>query len=88
MIRLPMDLTCQELVELVTDYLEERLPLDDRTRFEMHLVYCASCRTYLDQMRQVLAASGKLAEDSMAPEGRDALLRAFRTWKAGQGGGD
>jgi hypothetical protein len=59
MSRLPLDLSCRELVELVTDYLEERLSADDRTRFQMHLVYCDSCRTYLHQMRQVLATTGK-----------------------------
>lgn len=87
MSRPPLNLSCRELVELVTDYLEERLSADDRTRFEMHLVYCDSCRTYLQQMRQVLATTGKLAEDSIAPEARSSLLRAFRAWKAGQGGG-
>jgi anti-sigma factor RsiW len=84
---LPMDLTCRELIELVTDYLEERLSADDRTRFELHLAYCEWCRTYLQQMRQVLATTGKLTEDSAPVAARDALLHAFRTWKAGQGGG-
>lgn len=81
------DLTCRELVELVTDYLEDRLSADDRTRFELHLTYCDWCRTYLTQMRQVLAAAGRLTEDSMEPEARDALLDAFRGWKRGSGGG-
>ena len=81
------DLTCKELVELVTDYLEERLPVEDRVRFELHLTYCAWCRTYLQQMRQVLTTTGKLGEDSMAPEARRELLEAFRGWKAGSGGG-
>jgi hypothetical protein len=43
----PDDLSCKELVELVTDYAEDRLPLDVRARFEMHLGYCASCRVYV-----------------------------------------
>lgn len=81
------DLTCRELVELVTDYLEDRLSADDRTRFELHLTYCDWCRTYLRQMRQVLAAAGRLTEDSMEPEAREALLDAFRGWKRGSGGG-
>lgn len=81
------DLTCQELVELVTDYLEEALPLEERTRFELHLNYCESCRTYVRQMRQVLASAGRLEEESMSPEARSALLAAFRDWKKGSGGG-
>jgi anti-sigma factor RsiW len=81
------DLTCRELVELVTDYLENRLSADDRTRFELHLTYCDWCRTYLQQMRQVLATAGRLEEESIAPEARDALLDAFRGWNKGSGGG-
>ncbi len=80
------DLTCRELVELVTDYLEERLSIEDRTRFELHLGYCDGCRTYLHQMRQVREAAGELTETSIAPEARDALLAAFRGWKRGPGG--
>ncbi|HET6438516.1 MAG TPA: zf-HC2 domain-containing protein [Anaeromyxobacter sp.] len=87
MIRLPQDLSCQELVELVTDYLDGSLPAGERTRFELHLGYCDSCRNYLRQMRQVLSTTGRLSEESLAPEARDALLRAFRTFKAGPGGG-
>jgi anti-sigma factor RsiW len=81
------DLTCQELVELVTDYLDDALSLDERTRFELHLGYCDWCRTYVRQMRQVLASAGRLTEESLSPEGRAALLGAFRDWKKGSGGG-
>ncbi|HEY6001914.1 MAG TPA: zf-HC2 domain-containing protein [Anaeromyxobacter sp.] len=80
------DLSCRELVELVTDYLESRLSIDDRTRFEMHLVYCDFCRTYVRQMRQVVDGAGKLTEESIDPGARDALLAAFRGWKRGSGG--
>ncbi len=83
---LPFDLSCQELVELVTDYLEERLTVEERTRFELHLGYCDACRKYLQQMRQVLAATGKLTEESLAPRAKESLLAAFRTWKSGNGG--
>ena len=78
------DLTCRELVELVTDYLEARLSIQDRTRFELHLAYCAWCRTYLRQMQQVLETAGELTEESIAPEARDELLAAFRRWKGGE----
>ena len=81
------DLSCRELVELVTEYLEGRLPLEERTRFELHLGYCDYCRTYLRQMRQVLETAGELREESMAPEARRSLLAAFRDWKRGSGGG-
>jgi hypothetical protein len=77
----PTHLTCRELVELVTDYLEGRLPRDERTRFEMHLCYCDWCVTYLEQLRAVLRATGRLSEDSVDPGARGALLDAFRGWK-------
>lgn len=78
------DLTCRELVELVTDYLEERLASAERARFELHLACCDPCRTYLAQMREVLAAAGALDEEALEPEARDALLGAFRDWKGGR----
>jgi anti-sigma factor RsiW len=81
------ELTCQQLVEIVTEYLEGTLPRDDRTRFEMHLCYCDGCRAYLQQMRAVREVAGRLSEESIAPEARDALLEAFRGWKRGGGGG-
>jgi anti-sigma factor RsiW len=80
------DLACRELVELVTDYLEGRLASDDRVRFEQHLAECDGCRTYLEQMRAVLATAGRLEEESLAPAARDALLDVFRGWKKGEGG--
>jgi anti-sigma factor RsiW len=81
------DLSCRELVEIVTEYLEARLSVEDRTRFELHLGYCDWCRTYLRQMRQVRDAAGELTEESLAPEAKSALLAAFRDWKRGSGGG-
>lgn len=85
MTRLPAHLSCRELVELVTDYLEARLPIDERTRFELHLGYCGPCRTYLEQLRQVKAATGRLGEEDLAPAAEESLLRAFRGWKSGGG---
>lgn len=81
------DLTCKELVELVTDYLEASLPVEDRTRFELHLAYCDWCRTYLRQTREVRGAAGRLAEEPLTPERADALLAAFRGWRRGGRGG-
>lgn len=75
------DLPCRELVELVTDYLEGRLPPDERLRFDAHLRGCSGCRTYLDQMRLTIRSLGSLSEDSIPPAAKEELLRAFRTWK-------
>jgi anti-sigma factor RsiW len=75
--------TCQELVELVTAYLEAVLPDEQRARFENHLAACPHCRTYLEQMQQTIRATGQLTEESIAPPAREELLRAFRRWKSG-----
>ncbi len=77
-------LTCREFVELVTDYLEGALPPGERQRFEAHLALCPGCETYLSQMRQTVALLGQVTEDSLPPEAQDALLAAFRRWKAGE----
>ena len=77
----PDDITCKELVELVSAYLEGALEQPDRRRFEAHLEVCEACRTYVEQIRQTVAAAGRLGEDSLDPPVRDALLVTFRGWK-------
>lgn len=77
----PKELSCQELVELVTDYLEGSLAPEDRARFEAHLAVCTGCRHYLAQMRHTLAQLGDLPAETISTEALDALLRIFRDWK-------
>jgi anti-sigma factor RsiW len=72
-----------ELVELVTDYLEERLLPEERARVDAHLAECRHCRDYLEQMRRTIHALGELPEESLPLEARDALLAAFRGLAAG-----
>lgn len=74
------ELPCQVLVELVTDYLENRLSPVDRERFEAHLEQCEACRAYLDQFTATIRALGRLPEESLSAEARAALLNAFRGW--------
>jgi anti-sigma factor RsiW len=76
-------LSCQELVELVTDYLEGVLPDAERERFDAHLATCRGCRTYVEQMRATLRVTGELTPASLSPEAEAGLLSAFRTWRAG-----
>ncbi|MGB2874833.1 MAG: zf-HC2 domain-containing protein [Gaiellaceae bacterium] len=76
-------LSCRELVELVTDYLEGALSTAERARFEEHIERCAGCKIYLDQMRQTIRAVGQLPEDVLTPEGERELLEAFRGWTRG-----
>ena len=74
-------LTCQELVELVTDYLEGDLRPAERVRFETHIAQCEHCRTYLDQMRTTIRLLGKLTSESLSPAVQQELLARFRDWK-------
>ena len=81
MTRLAHELTCRELVELVTDYLEGALLPHERRRFEHHIALCDGCTTYLDQMRTTIALTGSLTEESITPEAQERLLHVFRDWK-------
>ena len=76
-------LSCQELVELVTDYLEDALSADDRARFEAHIGRCDGCTVYLRQMRQTIELTGSLSPEALSPEAERALLNAFRGWRSG-----
>jgi anti-sigma factor RsiW len=79
-----MALTCRELVELVTDYVEGALSPPDAVRFEQHLSGCDGCTAYLTQMRETIRLTGTLAEGDLDPRARDALLAAFRDWRQGR----
>ena len=75
------DLSCKELVELITAYLEDALPADELARFDAHLPTCTGCRNYLHQMRLTISTLGKLTPETIPPVARANLLRAFRDWK-------
>jgi anti-sigma factor RsiW len=79
------EMVCRELVEVASDYLEDRLPGVDRARFERHLAECPYCVEYLEQMRQTIAAAGRLCEGDLAPEARRDLVRLFRDWQLERG---
>ena len=74
-------MSCKELVEVITEYLEGTLFAEDRGRFERHLAGCDGCQAYLDQMRETISALGHLPPESLSPEAERALLEAFRGWR-------
>jgi predicted anti-sigma-YlaC factor YlaD len=80
------DMPCQELVEVITDYLEGGLTPQDRLRFEEHLAVCSGCRNYLEQMRVTIRLTGALKIDSIPDVVRKQLLSAFRDWKSDRPG--
>jgi anti-sigma factor RsiW len=76
-------MTCEQLVELVTDYLEEGLPPGRWSEVEAHLRLCPGCREYLDQMRRTIAELGDLPAPRLTPQARADLLTAFRSYCRG-----
>ena len=76
--------TCQQIVELVTEYLDGGLATPDRVAFERHVAICPPCRGYLSQMRKVTRVAGGLRQDDLSPSVRDGLLEAFGDWKKGR----
>ena len=75
------DLNCDELVEIVTEYLEGALSDADRSRFERHVDACAGCANYLDQIRRTIELAGRVTADDLTEETKTELLAAFRDWK-------
>ena len=76
-------LNCQEVVELVTDYLEQALLPEMKAQFDEHIDECPGCDTYLEQVQQTIMMLRKLAEQQMFPETKQELLEIFRNWKQG-----
>ena len=74
-------LSCQEVVELVTDYLEESLSAEDSALFEQHLNFCEGCVWYVDQLRATIGVVGEIREDDIPAETKDRLMGAFRNWR-------
>jgi predicted anti-sigma-YlaC factor YlaD len=71
-------ITCQALVELVSDYLEQALESGDAELFEQHLVYCEGCEHYVEEVRRTIALSSRLRDDDVPAETVERLLTEFR----------
>lgn len=75
------EITCREIVELMTDYLEGAMTPEDRSRFEEHLSNCDGCTNYLGQLREMIRIAGMLTEEQIPDDQKQGLLVAFRDWK-------
>ena len=78
------ELTCKELTELITDYLEDCLSQVERLRFEQHLSICSGCVAYLDQMCATIRAIGSKPALELPAAMQSNLMEAFRRWKSAQ----
>jgi anti-sigma factor RsiW len=76
------EFSCQEMTEVVTNYLDDALPPDEQQRFERHLSYCAGCNTYVAQMRETIRQTGMVPrEESLPPALREEIVAQFRKRK-------
>jgi anti-sigma factor RsiW len=82
------ELACQEVVELVTDYLEGALTRSQRRRFEAHLAGCENCTEYLEQMRATIRLTGALHAEDLTPHMREELTELFRHWRTQRAHGE
>ena len=79
-------MSCRQLAELITDYLEGKLGFGERLRFQLHLGICRHCRAYLSQLEETSAALGTLPVEPPPPEIEAELLRRFQGWKQRKSG--
>jgi anti-sigma factor RsiW len=82
MLRQKPELVCQEVVELVTDYLEGALPRSERRRFEAHLAGCEHCTEYLAQMHATIRLTGRLEVEDLTPAMREEFTALYRRWRS------
>ena len=75
------ELVCQQVVELVTDYLEDALSAADRRRFDRHLAGCPHCTEYLAQMRETIRLAGRVEPEDLTPAMRTDLTDLYRRWR-------
>jgi anti-sigma factor RsiW len=78
----PRELACQEVVELISNYLEDALSVRDRRRLEHHLAGCPHCSAYLAQMRETLRLTGRLTPEDLSPEMTEEFSGIFRRWNS------
>jgi anti-sigma factor RsiW len=82
MLRQEPELVCQQIVELVTDYLEDALSRSERRRFEAHLAGCENCTEYLAQMRATIRVAGRLDVEDLTPAMREEFTALYRRWRS------
>ena len=79
--RSPAGLPCQEVVEMVTDYLEGALSPADHRRLEHHLAGCPHCTEYLAQIRETIRLTGRLVPADLSPQMREDFGELLRRWR-------
>lgn len=78
----PAEIPCQQVVELISDYLEGALSTGERRRIEHHLAGCPHCSAYLAQMRETLRLTGRLVPEDLTPEMQQEFSEVYRRWRS------
>lgn len=79
--RTPAGVPCQQVVEMVTDYVEGVMPTVERRRLEHHLTGCAHCTEYLAQIRETIRLAGRVSPEDLTPGMRAELTDLYRRWR-------
>jgi hypothetical protein len=77
----PEDVRCSEIVQIVNDYVEGVLPVDEREAVELHLNLCDGCTDYLQQLRLSITLTGEVPTDALPPELEEELCLSFRSFR-------
>jgi anti-sigma factor RsiW len=73
-------ISCREVVELLSDYLDDALAETERVRVDQHLAGCDGCTMVLDELRETIRLTGMLTVEQLSEPQRTVLLEAFRGW--------
>jgi anti-sigma factor RsiW len=76
------DVTCREVVELLSDYLDDAIPAPDRARLDAHLAGCVGCSAALEQLRETIRVTGTLTEEQVGQEQLEPVRSVFRAWRS------
>jgi anti-sigma factor RsiW len=75
-------LSCQDVVEVVTDYLDKALPPEEAALFEQHINSCEGCVFYVQQIKKTAEVLEEVREEHISPEAKHRLMRTFLDWRA------
>ena len=80
--RKPTPIECQQVVELVTAYLDDALDAKDRRRLDAHFAACPHCSAYLEQIRETISITGSITPEQLSDAALADLTAVFRSWAA------
>jgi hypothetical protein len=73
------DIECRQIAELLTDYVEDRLPQATRELIDWHIEGCGPCVAFLNTFRGTVKAVRQLPDPPpIPPELRQRLLAVLR----------